>query len=35
MKFTPELHFVSDDSYDEAAAIDRLLDSDRVRRDTR
>ena len=34
MKFTPELHFVSDDSYDEAAAIDRLLDSDRVRRDT-
>ncbi|MCI4645362.1 MAG: 30S ribosome-binding factor RbfA [Hyphomonadaceae bacterium] len=35
MKFTPELHFVSDDSYDDAAAIDRLLDSDRVRRDTR
>lgn len=34
MKFTPQLHFLADDSYDEAAAMDRLLDSDRVKRDT-
>jgi ribosome-binding factor A len=33
MKFTPELHFVADASYDEATAIDRLLSDPRVRRD--
>lgn len=33
MKFTPQLHFLTDDSYDEAAAMDRLLDSEKVRRD--
>ncbi|MEM1105225.1 MAG: 30S ribosome-binding factor RbfA [Pseudomonadota bacterium] len=33
MKFTPELHFITDDSYDDAAAMDRLLDSAKVRRD--
>ncbi len=26
MKFTPELHFIPDKSYDEASAMDRLLD---------
>ena len=34
MKFTPELHFISDDSYDAASQMDRLLDSEAVRRDT-
>jgi ribosome-binding factor A len=33
LKFTPELHFISDKSYDEATAIDRLLADPRVRRD--
>lgn len=33
MKFTPQLHFITDDSYDEAAAMDKLLSSARVRRD--
>ncbi len=33
MKFTPDLRFVADDSYDEGARIDRLLDSPEVRRD--
>lgn len=33
MKFTPELHFIADASYDEATAIDRLLADPRVRRD--
>ena len=33
LKFTPELHFVADKSYDEATAIDRLLADPRVRRD--
>ncbi len=33
MKFTPELHFIADTSYDEATAIDRLLADPRVRRD--
>lgn len=33
MKFTPQLHFITDDSYDEAAAMDRLLASEKVRRD--
>ncbi|MEO0785925.1 MAG: 30S ribosome-binding factor RbfA [Pseudomonadota bacterium] len=33
MKFTPQLHFLTDDSYDEAAAMDKLLSSERVRRD--
>jgi len=34
MKFTPELHFIADDSYDAALAMDQLLASDRVRKDT-
>ncbi|MEM6665483.1 MAG: 30S ribosome-binding factor RbfA [Pseudomonadota bacterium] len=34
MKFTPQLHFLSDDSYDAASQMDRLLDSETVRRDT-
>lgn len=33
MKFTPELNFIADRSYDEATAIDRLLADPRVRRD--
>lgn len=33
MKFTPQLHFIADKSYDEATAIDRLLADSRVRRD--
>jgi ribosome-binding factor A len=33
LKFTPELHFIADKSYDEATAIDRLLMDPRVRRD--
>ncbi|KCZ94927.1 ribosome-binding factor A [Hyphomonas hirschiana VP5] len=33
LKFTPELHFIADSSYDEATAIDRLLNDPRVRRD--
>ena len=33
MKFTPELYFIADKSYDEATAIDRLLADPRVRRD--
>lgn len=33
LKFTPELHFIADASYDEATAIDRLLADPRVRRD--
>ncbi len=33
MKHTPMLHFVGDASYDEGAAIDRLLADPRVRRD--
>jgi ribosome-binding factor A len=33
MKFTPELFFIADKSYDEATAIDRLLADPRVRRD--
>ncbi|MEM9668364.1 MAG: 30S ribosome-binding factor RbfA [Pseudomonadota bacterium] len=34
MKFTPQLHFIADESYDAALAMDRLLDSADVRRDT-
>ncbi|MEO1407340.1 MAG: 30S ribosome-binding factor RbfA [Pseudomonadota bacterium] len=34
MKFTPQLHFIADESYDAALAMDRLLASDEVRRDT-
>lgn len=34
MKFTPQLHFLGDDSYGAALAMDRLLDSEKVRRDT-
>ena len=34
MKFSPELRFRRDESFDEAARIDALLDSDAVRRDT-
>jgi len=33
MKFTPQLHFQADTSYDEASEMDALLDSDVVRRD--
>lgn len=33
MKFTPELRFIADASYDEATAIDRLLDSPKVAQD--
>lgn len=33
LKFTPQLHFIADKSYDEASAIDRLLADPRVRRD--
>lgn len=33
LKFTPELYFIADKSYDEATAIDRLLSDPRVRRD--
>ncbi len=33
VKFTPELHFEADRSFDEASHIDALLRSDRVRRD--
>ena len=33
MKFTPELHFIADSSYDDALAMDALLDSTRVKRD--
>ncbi|MGF1455738.1 MAG: 30S ribosome-binding factor RbfA [Alphaproteobacteria bacterium] len=33
MKFTPELHFEADRSFDEASHIDEILRSDRVRRD--
>lgn len=34
LKFAPELRFRRDESFDEAARIDALLRSDRVRRDT-
>ncbi len=34
MKFTPELHFIADKSYDEAMAMDALLDSVRTEPDT-
>ena len=34
MKFSPDLRFRRDESFDEAARIDALLDSDAVRRDT-
>ncbi len=33
LRFTPELHFIADKSYDEATAIDRLLMDPKVRRD--
>ena len=33
LRYTPELHFIADTSYDEATAIDRLLMDPRVRRD--
>ena len=33
MKFTPELKFVHDDSFDEAARMDRLFEDPRVRAD--
>jgi len=33
LKFTPQLHFIADASYDEATAIDRLLADPRVRQD--
>lgn len=34
MKYSPELRFRRDESFDEAARIDALLNSDAVRRDT-
>ena len=34
LKFAPELRFKRDESFDEAARIDALLRSERVRRDT-
>lgn len=33
MKFTPDLKFVHDDTFDAAASMNRLLDDPRVRRD--
>ena len=33
MRFTPELRFIADKSYDEATHIDRLLSDPRVKRD--
>ena len=33
LRYTPELHFIADKSYDVATAIDRLLMDPRVRRD--
>ncbi len=33
MRFTPQLHFIADKSYDEATHIDRLLADPRVKRD--
>jgi len=33
LKFTPELKFVHDESFDEAARMDRLFEDPRVRRD--
>jgi ribosome-binding factor A len=33
LKFAPEIRFREDESFEEAARIERLLDSDRVRRD--
>lgn len=33
MRYTPNLRFIADDSYDEARRIDELLASERVRRD--
>ncbi|MEO0982219.1 MAG: 30S ribosome-binding factor RbfA [Pseudomonadota bacterium] len=35
MKFTPQLRFVADTSYDAGYAMDRLLDSEAVQRDVR
>ena len=35
LKFAPDLRFRRDESFDEAARIDALLQSERVRRDTR
>ena len=33
LKFTPDLKFVHDDSFDEAARIDRLFEDPKIRRD--
>jgi ribosome-binding factor A len=33
LKFAPELRFLADETFDEAARIDRLLASDKVKRD--
>lgn len=35
LKFAPDVRFRPDDSFDEARRIDELLESDRVRQDTR
>ena len=33
MKYTPDLHFLSDNSFDEAEKIERLFETDRVAKD--
>jgi ribosome-binding factor A len=33
MRFTPDLKFIHDDSFDAANAMDRLLDDPRIRAD--
>ncbi len=33
MRYTPQVRFIADDSYDEARRIEQLLSSERVRRD--
>ena len=35
LKYAPEIFFREDESFEEATRIDRLLDSDRVRRDVK
>jgi len=35
LKFAPEIRFREDESFEEATRIDRLLDSDRVKRDVK
>ncbi len=35
LKFAPDVRFVEDESFEEATRIDRLLDSEKVRRDVK